>query len=221
MPHHDEITEIITRNSHTVYRLAFAQMKNKNDADDVYQEVFYRFIRSAPVFDSPEHKKAWFIRVTLSSVVKELRDGVDTLKYKRNFLDNLFKQKDCSQYIYDEDFDSSKTDDSEYSIDVSDMAGEDEHYYDFCILVLSKERAVNIVREDSYIEAKTYNKGDKIEGVYYSPDGAGKYLLEHPDTPYSELPTDTIAVHYKTGQTITKQLLTSFNDDGVMQMQYK
>lgn len=66
MPHHDEIVQIITRNSYTVYRLAFAQMKNKNDADDVYQEVFYRFIRSSPVFESPEHEKAWFIRVTLN-----------------------------------------------------------------------------------------------------------------------------------------------------------
>lgn len=66
MPHHDEISETIKRNSKMVYRLSFAQMKNKSDADDVYQEVFFRYIRRMPEFESPEHEKAWFIRVTLN-----------------------------------------------------------------------------------------------------------------------------------------------------------
>lgn len=62
----DEIESIISRNSKTVYKLAFAQMKNENDADDVYQNVFYRFLRRKPVFENTEHEKAWFIRVTLN-----------------------------------------------------------------------------------------------------------------------------------------------------------
>lgn len=66
MYHHDEITQIIKRNSDTVYRLAFSQMKNRDDADDVYQEVFYRFIKRKPEFENREHEKAWFIRVTLN-----------------------------------------------------------------------------------------------------------------------------------------------------------
>jgi RNA polymerase sigma-70 factor (ECF subfamily) len=49
-----------------VYRLAFFQMKNKNDADDVFQDVFFRYIRKKPHFDSTEHEKAWFIRVTIN-----------------------------------------------------------------------------------------------------------------------------------------------------------
>ena len=40
MSHHDEITQTIIRNSNMVYRLAYSQMKNKTDADDIYQEVF-------------------------------------------------------------------------------------------------------------------------------------------------------------------------------------
>lgn len=35
-----KIIETIKKNSDMVYRLAFSQMKNKADADDVYQEVF-------------------------------------------------------------------------------------------------------------------------------------------------------------------------------------
>ena len=42
---HDEIKQIIERNGNMVYRLAYAQMKNSANTDDVYQEVFYRYIR--------------------------------------------------------------------------------------------------------------------------------------------------------------------------------
>lgn len=62
----DEEIYVIKRNSDMVYRLAFSQMKNKDDADDVYQEVFYRYIRRKPEFENEEHEKAWFIRVTLN-----------------------------------------------------------------------------------------------------------------------------------------------------------
>lgn len=66
MDHHDELKQTILRNSNTVYRLAYAQMKNTSDADDVYQEVFYRYIRKKPFFENQEHEKAWFIRVTVN-----------------------------------------------------------------------------------------------------------------------------------------------------------
>lgn len=59
-------TEIIKRNSDMVYKLAFSQMKNKEDADDVYQEVFLRYIKYGIDFNDLEHEKAWFIRVTLN-----------------------------------------------------------------------------------------------------------------------------------------------------------
>ncbi len=65
--------EIIRRNSEMVYRLAFSQMKNKDDADDVYQDVFCRYIKKKQIFDSPEHEKAWFIRVTLNCSKTVLR----------------------------------------------------------------------------------------------------------------------------------------------------
>lgn len=62
----DEQNAVIARNQATVYRLALSQMKNRHDADDVFQEVFYRYLRKKPVFASAEHEKHWFIRVTLN-----------------------------------------------------------------------------------------------------------------------------------------------------------
>lgn len=62
--------KIIRLYSNTVYRLAFAKTRNKADADDIYQEVMMRYIRKKPHFESEEHRKAWFLRVTINCTKK-------------------------------------------------------------------------------------------------------------------------------------------------------
>lgn len=57
---------IIGRYAGMVYRLAVAQMHDRSDADDVFQEVFLRYVRAAPDFQSEEHRKAWLLRVTVN-----------------------------------------------------------------------------------------------------------------------------------------------------------
>lgn len=49
-----------------IYRLAYARLQCQQDADDIFQEVFLRYIRRAPVFSSYEHGKAWFLRTTIN-----------------------------------------------------------------------------------------------------------------------------------------------------------
>ncbi len=50
----------------TVYRLALSQTKDSHKADDVLQDVFYKYIKTDKEFQSEEHIKAWLIRVTLN-----------------------------------------------------------------------------------------------------------------------------------------------------------
>ena len=52
--------------SNLVYKLAFARSGNKFDADEIYQEVFIRYIKKQPLFSSEDHRKAWFIKVTIN-----------------------------------------------------------------------------------------------------------------------------------------------------------
>ena len=44
--------------------LTNAQLRSRHDADDVFQEVFLRYHRAAPPFESEEYRKAWLLRVT-------------------------------------------------------------------------------------------------------------------------------------------------------------
>ena len=49
-----------------VYRLALARTGDMNDAEDILQEVFYRYIRKKPDFANIDHGRAWFITVTIN-----------------------------------------------------------------------------------------------------------------------------------------------------------
>lgn len=60
------IEQIVELYSDLVYRLAITRTGNREMAEDVYQDVFYNFSRKLPEFESEEHTKAWFIRVTIN-----------------------------------------------------------------------------------------------------------------------------------------------------------
>lgn len=60
------INEIVDKYSTMVYKLAFARTRDKENAEDIFQEVFLRYIRKQPHFENETHEKAWFIRVTIN-----------------------------------------------------------------------------------------------------------------------------------------------------------
>ena len=62
----DLLKKNIAKYSGMVYKLAYSLVKDRYDADDIYQEVFMKYIRKSPCFHSKEHEKAWFIRVTVN-----------------------------------------------------------------------------------------------------------------------------------------------------------
>ena len=61
--------------SDMLYRIAFLQLKNNQDAEDVVQETFYQFVKRKVEFETPEHEKAWLIKVTLNGCRKVWRSA--------------------------------------------------------------------------------------------------------------------------------------------------
>ncbi|MEG0777151.1 MAG: sigma-70 family RNA polymerase sigma factor [Raoultibacter sp.] len=49
-----------------VLRLATCRLRNKADAEDVFQTVFLKLFQRNAEFSSTEHLKAWLLRVTLN-----------------------------------------------------------------------------------------------------------------------------------------------------------
>lgn len=74
--------EVIRSFSPMVYRIAFARVGSKVDADDIFQEVFLRYIKKQPEFRDGEHAKAWFIKVAVNC--------------SRKFLGGTVKKKEVS-----------------------------------------------------------------------------------------------------------------------------
>lgn len=58
-----------------LFRISFLRLRNVQDAEDVVQEVFYQYLKTSQVFESPEHEKAWLIRVTLNACRKVWRSA--------------------------------------------------------------------------------------------------------------------------------------------------
>ncbi len=62
-----EVNRALERYSDTVRRLCMVHLKNYEDSEDIFQTVFLKYVLSSVSFESEEHEKAWFIRVTINA----------------------------------------------------------------------------------------------------------------------------------------------------------
>ena len=47
-----------------VRRICLVHLKNRHDTEDVFQNVYMKYLLYEGSFESREHEKAWFARVT-------------------------------------------------------------------------------------------------------------------------------------------------------------
>ena len=55
--------ELLSRHGNSILRMAYAYLHNMDDAEDILQETFIRYLKTAPVFENESHEKAWLLRV--------------------------------------------------------------------------------------------------------------------------------------------------------------
>ena len=48
----------------SILRLAYSYLHNQSDAEEVLQDTLLQFLRTSPVLETPQHEKAWLLRVT-------------------------------------------------------------------------------------------------------------------------------------------------------------
>lgn len=53
-----------------LFKIAYLRLQSVQDAEDVVQEVFYQYLKRSQAFESPEHEKAWLIKVMLNTCRK-------------------------------------------------------------------------------------------------------------------------------------------------------
>lgn len=51
--------QLLDRYGQSVLRLSYAYLHNMSDAEEILQDTLVQFLKTSPVFDSPDHEKAW------------------------------------------------------------------------------------------------------------------------------------------------------------------
>ncbi|MBR1702484.1 MAG: RNA polymerase sigma factor [Lachnospiraceae bacterium] len=92
MDNEQSYISVVEEFSNLVYRIAYQNLMNVADSEDVVQEVFIKLLRHGESFVDKEHLKAWLLRVTINQC--------------RDFRKMAFRKKESS-YESLEQFDQS------------------------------------------------------------------------------------------------------------------
>lgn len=66
---------LVLRQETRLYRTALAILGNRQEAEDVVQDVFVKYLQARPAFHAPEQEAAWFARVTVNHCISHLRSA--------------------------------------------------------------------------------------------------------------------------------------------------
>lgn len=69
----EEINSAMEAYADMVRRICFVHLKNRDDTEDVFQNVYLKYMLYEGSFESSEHEKAWFVRVTINACTDLLR----------------------------------------------------------------------------------------------------------------------------------------------------
>ena len=62
-----EINRAVEQYADMVRRICFCHLKNQADTEDVFQNVFLKYMLHDEPFESAGHEKAWFLRITINA----------------------------------------------------------------------------------------------------------------------------------------------------------
>ena len=86
-----EANRAIDRYADLVRRVCMIHLKNHADTEDIFQTVCLKYVTGTTEFESEEHEKAWFIRVTINACKDLLRSF---FRSRTVSLDDLLEQPD-------------------------------------------------------------------------------------------------------------------------------
>jgi len=68
-----ETDRALSRYADTVRRICLYRMQDRAETEDVFQDVFLKYLLYDGDFQDEEHEKAWFIRVTINACKDHIR----------------------------------------------------------------------------------------------------------------------------------------------------
>ncbi|MDE6968254.1 MAG: sigma-70 family RNA polymerase sigma factor [Eubacterium sp.] len=62
----EEVNHAVEKYADMIQRICFYHLKNQADTEDVFQNVFLKYMMHEEVFHDEEHEKAWLLRVAIN-----------------------------------------------------------------------------------------------------------------------------------------------------------
>ena len=87
----------LSRYADMVRRICFVHLRNHTEVEDVFQDVFLKYVLSDKQFESEEHEKAWIIRVATNACKDLLKS------FTRKNVGSLEEWLDMAAPINDDD----------------------------------------------------------------------------------------------------------------------
>lgn len=69
----EDLTRVMETYGDMVRRICFVHLKNRHDTEDVFQNVYMKYLLHTTSFETAEHEKSWFVRVTINACTDWLR----------------------------------------------------------------------------------------------------------------------------------------------------
>lgn len=69
----EDLNRVMAAYADMVRRICFVHLKNRHDTEDVFQNVYMKYLLHESPFESAEHERAWFARVTINACTDWLR----------------------------------------------------------------------------------------------------------------------------------------------------
>ena len=73
MKNEEDLNRVIEAYGDMVRKICFVHLKNRHDTEDVFQNVYMKYLLHTDSFENAEHEKAWFARVTINACTDWLR----------------------------------------------------------------------------------------------------------------------------------------------------
>lgn len=75
MLNEQQAQHLVQTYSDKILRLSYSYLKHTQDAEDICQTVFLKYLTLQPEFESDEHEKAWILRTTVNACKDHLRSA--------------------------------------------------------------------------------------------------------------------------------------------------
>lgn len=90
-----DINEIVDEYGQDLFKIAYVKLKSETDAEDIVQEVFYKYIKYPLEFKNLEQEKHWLFKVTVNLCKNLLKSGwkTRTVPFEEEYLKLQYEEQ--------------------------------------------------------------------------------------------------------------------------------